>query len=113
MSGPGLLEPHRAGTGTPGATVTDMSVQPDITQQALRHRSREIVDAVAEGQSFTLTRDGRPIGRLLPLRQPRRFVSRREFAAGSRAAPAVDLDAFRADQDAMAADPGPDDSYAR
>lgn len=98
--------------GTPGATVTDMSVQPDITQQDLRHRSREIVDAVAEGQSFTLTRDGHPVGRLLPLRQPRRFVSRRGFAAGSRAAPAVDLDAFRADQDAMA-DPGPDDPYAR
>ncbi|MGA4858139.1 type II toxin-antitoxin system Phd/YefM family antitoxin [Streptomyces koyangensis] len=89
-----------------------MSVQPEITQRDLRHRSREIVDAVANGQSFTVTRDGHPIGRLLPLRQPRRFVSRREFAARSRAAPAIDLDAFRADQDAMA-DPGPDNPYAR
>lgn len=67
---------------------------------------------MANGQSFTVTRDGHPIGRLLPLRQPRRFVSRREFAARSRAAPAIDLDAFRADQDAMA-DPGPDNPYAR
>ncbi|MCM3822060.1 MULTISPECIES: type II toxin-antitoxin system Phd/YefM family antitoxin [Streptomyces] len=88
-----------------------MSVQPDITEQDLRHRSQEIVDAVADGQAFTVTRDGHPIGRLLPLSR-RRFVSRREFAASSRAAPAIDLDAFRADQDAMA-DPCPDDPYAR
>ncbi|MFE1149289.1 type II toxin-antitoxin system prevent-host-death family antitoxin [Streptomyces albidoflavus] len=89
-----------------------MSVQPEITQQDLRHRSREIVDAVANGQSFTVTRDGRPIGRLLPLRRGRRFVSRREFAASSRAAPAIDLDAFRADQD-VRTDPCLDDPQAR
>jgi len=33
----------------------------------------------------------------VPLRQRRRFVSRAEFDAMSRAAPAIDADAFRAD----------------
>ncbi len=60
-------------------------------------------DATLEhGQAFTVTRDGRSIGELVPLRQRRRFVSRAEFVAMSRTAPAIDTDAFRADQDAAA-----------
>ncbi len=58
------------------------------------------MDAVEHGQSFTVTRDGHRIGELIPLRQRRRFVSRQEFATMSRNVPAVDLDAFRADQEA-------------
>jgi prevent-host-death family protein len=75
---------------------------PEITQRDLRSRSREIMDAVEHGQSFTVTRDGHQIGELVPIRQRRRFVSRQEFAAMSRNAPAGSLDAFRADQDASA-----------
>jgi len=70
------------------------------------------MDAVEHGQSFTVTRDGHRIGELIPLRQRRRFVSRQEFAAMSRNAPAVDLDTFRADQDA-AADHEPGGAYER
>lgn len=73
---------------------------PEITQRDLRSRSREIMDAVERGQSFTVTRDGHRIGELIPLRRRRRFVSREEFAAMSRNAPDPDLEAFRADQDA-------------
>jgi antitoxin (DNA-binding transcriptional repressor) of toxin-antitoxin stability system len=58
------------------------------------------MDAVEHGHSFTVTRDGHRIGELVPLRRRRRFVPRQEFAAMSRNAPAVDLDTFRADQDA-------------
>lgn len=79
-----------------------MSSQPEITQRDLRMRSREIMDAVERGQSFTVTRDGHRIGELVPLRQRRRFVSRAEFAALSRTAPMVGAEAFRADQDAAA-----------
>jgi prevent-host-death family protein len=79
-----------------------MSSQPEITQRDLRMRSKEIMDAVEHGQAFTVTRDGRSIGELVPLRQRRRFVSRAEFVAMSRTAPAIDADAFRADQDAAA-----------
>jgi len=88
-----------------------MSVQPEISQRDLRMRSKEIMDAVERGQSFTVTRDGHEIGELVPLRRRRRFVSRAEFAEASRTAPAVDLAAFRADQEA-AYDQGLVDPYA-
>jgi prevent-host-death family protein len=73
-----------------------------ITQRDLRSRSREIMDAVEHGQSFTITRDGQEIGEVVPIRRRRSFVSRQEFAAMSRNAPSGSLDAFRADQDAAA-----------
>jgi prevent-host-death family protein len=89
-----------------------MNGQPEITQRDLRQRSKEIMDAVQNGQSFTVTRDGHRIGELVPLRRRRRFVPRAEFAAMSRTAPDVSLESFRADQDAVV-DQEPDDPYAR
>ncbi len=79
-----------------------MSAQPEITQRDLRTRSKEIMDAVGNGQAFTVTRYGHRIGELIPLRRRRRFVPRQEFAAMSRAAGGVDAGAFRADQEAAA-----------
>ncbi|GAA4383061.1 type II toxin-antitoxin system Phd/YefM family antitoxin [Agromyces bauzanensis] len=75
-------------------------------------RSREILDAVERGESFTVTRDGHEIGELIPLRKRRRFVTRSEFAAMSRSAPAIALDRFRPDQEAVV-DSALDDPYAR
>lgn len=89
-----------------------MTTQPEITQRDLRSKSKEIMDAVQDGQSFTVTRDGHRIGKLVPLRCRRRFVSRSEFAAMSHGAPEISLDAFRADQD-VTSDQEPDDPYAR
>jgi prevent-host-death family protein len=77
-----------------------MTAQPEITQRDLRNRSKEIMDAVENGQAFTVTRDGHRIGELIPLRQRRRFVPRQEFTASSRHAPPMDIEAFRADQEA-------------
>lgn len=70
------------------------------------------MDAVEGGQAFTVTRDGHPIGELTPLRRRRRFVPRAEFAAMSRSAPSISLEAFRADQDATA-EQELDDPYGR
>jgi prevent-host-death family protein len=81
--------------------MAGMAAQPEITQRDLRNRSREIMDAVERGQAFTVTRDGHRIGELIPLRRRPRFVTREEFAATSRGAPALDLEAFRADQEAQ------------
>ena len=61
------------------------------------------MDAVEHGQSFTVTRDGHRIGELIPLRSRRRFVPKAEFVATSRGAAFVDLDRFRADQEATSA----------
>jgi prevent-host-death family protein len=77
-----------------------MSISAEISQRDLRARSREIMDAVEHGQSFTVTRDGHRIAELIPLRRRRRLVPREEFVAMSRNAPAIDLGAFRADQQA-------------
>jgi prevent-host-death family protein len=82
--------------------LAGVSAQPEITQRDLRTRSKEIMDAVENGQAFTVTRDGHPIGELIPLRRRRRFVPRQEFAAMSRVAAGVNPDAFRADQEAAA-----------
>jgi prevent-host-death family protein len=79
-----------------------MPIQPEITQRDLRNRSKEIMDAVEQGQAFTVTRDGHRIGELIPLRRRRRFVARQEFAAMSHNAPSVDVESFRVDQDAVA-----------
>jgi antitoxin (DNA-binding transcriptional repressor) of toxin-antitoxin stability system len=98
--------------GSTGCYLEAMTSFPEISQRDLRTRSLEIMDAVEHGQSFTVTRDGHQIGELIPLRRRHRFVSRREFAAMSRNAPAIDLDAFRADQDALL-DQEADDPYER
>jgi prevent-host-death family protein len=75
-----------------------VSIQPEVSQRDLRLRSKEIMDSVEAGQSFTVTRDGRQIGELIPLRKRRAFVPRAEFAAGSRNAPSIDLERFRAER---------------
>jgi prevent-host-death family protein len=75
-----------------------MSTGGEISQRDLRTRSREIMDAVEHGQSFTVTRDGHRIAELIPLRRRRRLVPREEFVAMSRNAPAIDLATFRTDQ---------------
>jgi len=60
----------------------------------------------------SVTRDGHRIGELIPLRHRRRFLTRHDFAAMSRNAPAVGLEAFRADQD-TAVDNGANSPYER
>lgn len=90
----------------------DAVAQSEITQRDLRSRSKEIMDAVEGGQSFTVTRDGHEIGELIPLRRRRRFVTRDEFVAMSRNAATVNIDSFRADQ-AAAADQEAIDPYER
>ncbi len=92
--------------------LVSMAAQPEITQRDLRNRSKEIMDAVENGQAFTVTRDGHRIGELIPLRQRRRFVPRQEFAAMSHGAATASIEAFRADQNA-AFDHGTDSPYGR
>lgn len=77
---------------------------PEITQRDLRQRSKDIMDAVEGGQSFTVTRDGNQIGELIPIRRRARFVGRAAFVAMSRNAPTIDPSALRADQEVSADD---------
>lgn len=89
-----------------------MSLPRDVSQRDLRMRSREIMDAVERGESFTVTRDGREIGELIPIRRPKRWVTREDFVRGSKNVPLVDPDRLRADIDAVI-DPYSDDPFER
>ncbi|WP_327106459.1 type II toxin-antitoxin system Phd/YefM family antitoxin [Nonomuraea glycinis] len=40
---------------------------PEINQEDLENRTSQILDAVERGESFTLTRHGRPIATITPL----------------------------------------------
>lgn len=81
----------------------------EITQRDLRARSGQIMDAVAHGESFVVTRNGTPIGELIPLRRVR-VVTREQFAGVSANAPVMDAARFRADVDS-AMDGGLQDPY--
>lgn len=78
-----------------------MTAQHEITQRDLRNKSAEIMDAVEHGQAFVVTRNGNPIGELVPLRR-RRTVTREQFAAMSASAPVIDPERFRTDLDTVA-----------
>lgn len=88
-----------------------MTASQVITQRDLRNKSAEIMNAVESGESFVVTRNGTPVGELVPIRR-RRWVSREEFAAMSVHAPDLNLERFRADQDSTV-DSGIHDPYDR
>ena len=54
---------------------------------------------VERGESFTITRNGTPIGRLIPIRR-RTFVPRAEVMAAFTTSPVLDEARFRSDLDA-------------
>jgi prevent-host-death family protein len=70
----------------------------EITQRELRNESGAIMRGVEQGQSYTITRNGTPIARLIPLRR-RTFVPREEVLAAFATAPVLDADRFRKDRD--------------
>ena len=77
-----------------------MTVQSQtISQRELRNRSAAIMDALQAGQRFTLTRDGHPVGELLPLVEPREGVPTGQLLAAMANLPRVDHRALRADID--------------
>ncbi|MER6825994.1 prevent-host-death protein [Streptosporangium sp. NPDC000563] len=79
-----------------------------ISQQDLRERSAEILHGLERGEWYAVTRDGRHIGDLVPVR--RRAVSRAEFAAASRGMPRLDDRKYHEDMD-QHVNADPYDSY--
>lgn len=68
----------------------------EITQRELRNDSGAIMRAVEQGETFTITRNGTPIARVIPLRR-RTFVPRAEVMAAFATAPEVDSARLRED----------------
>ncbi|MGH2554705.1 MAG: type II toxin-antitoxin system Phd/YefM family antitoxin [Actinomycetota bacterium] len=79
----------------------------EITQRELRNESGDIMRALDRGESFVITRNGVPVGELMPLRQ-RQFVAAEAAVAVFAGAPGIEPDRFRADVDAVLdQDPAP------
>ncbi len=71
-----------------------------ITQRELRNESGRIMRALDKGTAFIVTRNGVPVGELIPLRQ-RLFVPTEAALAAFTGAPRVALGRFRNDIDAL------------
>lgn len=71
-----------------------------VTQRELRNDSGRIMRALDKGKSFIVTRNGVPVGELIPLRQ-RAFVPAEAALAAFARAPRVALGRFRKDVDAL------------
>lgn len=72
----------------------------EITQRDLHNTSDEIMRGLDHGESFVVTRNGVPVGELLPLRR-RRFVPADAAVAAFGGAPRVEPARFREDVDAL------------
>lgn len=73
----------------------------EITQRELRNESGDIMRQLDQGETFVVTRNGVPVGQLVPV--PRhRFVSAEAAVALFRNAPPIDPGRFRADLDTIA-----------
>jgi prevent-host-death family protein len=71
-----------------------------IPQRELRNENAKVIEAVAAGESFVVTRNGVPVAELRPVRTARRsFVPKAELMALAVAGPHIDLEEFRADLD--------------
>jgi prevent-host-death family protein len=71
-----------------------------IPQRELRNNNAKVIEAVATGESFLITRNGSPVAELSPVRTTRRhFVAKSELVELASRGPHVDRELFRADLD--------------
>lgn len=71
-----------------------------IAQRELRNDNAKVIEAVAGGESFVVTRNGEPVAELRPIGRTRRtFVPRAEVVAVAMQGPHIDGVRFRSDLD--------------
>jgi prevent-host-death family protein len=70
-----------------------------ITQRELRNDNAEIMRALDSGDSFIITRNGVPVGRLTPVAR-RTFVPTKELKEGFARLPRIEYARLRANLDA-------------
>lgn len=71
----------------------------DVTIRELRNRGGDVLDRVEAGEHVTVTRSGRPVAELRPLRSA--GLSREVLVARRKHLPPVDPARLRADVDAV------------
>ncbi len=74
-----------------------------IAQRELRNDNAKVIDAVAAGETFVVTRNGVPVAELRPIQQTRRtFVPSAELLVLAATGPRINRKQFRADLDRVA-----------
>ncbi len=68
-----------------------------VTVRDLRNHGADVLDQVSRGQEFVVTRDGRPVAELRPVRG--RSLPTADLIGRRAALPRVDPDAMRSDID--------------
>jgi len=71
-----------------------------ITQRTLRNDSGEIMRGLDRGESYIVTRDGVPVGELVPVRR-RMFVPAPALLSALAGAPPINRARFRRDVDSL------------
>jgi len=71
-----------------------------ITQRTLRNDSGEIMRGLDRGESYLVTRDGVPVGELVPVRR-RMFVPAPALLSALAGAPPINRARFRRDVDSL------------
>jgi len=71
-----------------------------ITQRTLRNDSGEIMRGLDRGESYIVTRDGVPVGELVPVRR-RMFVPATALLSALAGAPPINRRRFRKDLDSL------------
>ena len=79
-------------------SATLSSVSEQISQRELRNDSGRIMRALDQGRTFVVSRNGRPVGELRPLRR-HRFVTAVAAVEMFRNAPGLDWERIRRDLD--------------
>ncbi|GAA2771430.1 type II toxin-antitoxin system Phd/YefM family antitoxin [Mycolicibacterium pallens] len=72
-----------------------------IPQRELRNENAKLINAVAAGETFVVTRHGEPVAELRPIQSARKtFITRDDLARVAGAGVRIDPDQFRRDLDA-------------
>ena len=71
----------------------------EVTVRELRNHGGRVLDRVEAGEALIVTRDGRPVAELRPVRRPP--LDAATFLAHWRGLPPVDPDQFRRDIDSV------------
>lgn len=89
-----------AGGSAVAPVLQSVAMSRRITQRELRNDSGRIMRALDKGKSFIVTRNGVPVGELIPMRA-RAFVPADSVVAAFAGAPHIAADRFRKDVDAL------------
>lgn len=71
-----------------------------ISQRELRNENAKVMDVVAGGETFIVTRNGEPVAEIRPIQSARKtFIRRQDLSRNAGVRVRIDPDQFRRDLD--------------